>query len=83
MCLQPPTGRVYISRNVLFSEQQFSYEDVYSEFQTKATTPLLPGCHTNVLQESTVHDVPIGSEASQQQNKDVSEERLDYAPAIQ
>ncbi|KAG7539479.1 Ribonuclease H-like superfamily [Arabidopsis suecica] len=40
-CLHPPTGRVYISRHVLFDENRFPYADTYRHLISKAETPLL------------------------------------------
>lgn len=40
-CLFPPTGRVYISRHVLFDEQVFPYITAYAHLQTTQTTPLI------------------------------------------
>ena len=40
-CLHPPTGRVYISRHVVFDENRFPYADVYKHLLPQASTPLL------------------------------------------
>ena len=40
-CFHPPTGRVYISRHVLFNETEFPYCDIYSKFLSAPTSPLL------------------------------------------
>ncbi|KAG7584280.1 Reverse transcriptase RNA-dependent DNA polymerase [Arabidopsis suecica] len=40
-CLHPPTGRVYISRHVLFDETRFPYTDTYQNLVSPATTPLM------------------------------------------
>lgn len=40
-CLHPPTGRVYISRHVLFDEAKFPFSDVYKSCMPQANTPLL------------------------------------------
>lgn len=40
-CLYPPTGRVYISRHVLFDETKFPFSDVYQSLLPQAITPLL------------------------------------------
>ena len=40
-CLHPPTGRVYLSRHVLFDEERFPYADVYKYLLPTAHTPLL------------------------------------------
>ena len=40
-CYYPPSGKVYISRHVLFEEKSFPYSDLYSSFHNKTTSPLL------------------------------------------
>lgn len=40
-CLHPPTGRVYLSRHVLFDENRFPYTDAYKSLLPPVTTPLL------------------------------------------
>ncbi|KAG7573078.1 Integrase catalytic core [Arabidopsis suecica] len=40
-CFHPPTGRVYISRHVLFDESRFPYQDLYRSFIPPANSPLL------------------------------------------
>ncbi|KAG7568373.1 Reverse transcriptase RNA-dependent DNA polymerase [Arabidopsis thaliana x Arabidopsis arenosa] len=40
-CFHPPTGRVYISRHVLFDESRFPYQDLYKSFIPPANSPLL------------------------------------------
>lgn len=39
-CLHPPTGKVYISRHVLFDEQSFPFSDIYSSHHGAGATPL-------------------------------------------
>lgn len=39
-CLYPPTGRVYLSRHVLFDENQFPYSDRFKDLVPAALTPL-------------------------------------------
>lgn len=39
-CLYPPTGRVFISRYVLFDELEFPFSDVYKDFQSTSESPL-------------------------------------------
>lgn len=41
ICLYPPTGRVYITRHVLFDEMSFPFASVYSQFHPQAATPSL------------------------------------------
>lgn len=46
-CYYPPTGRVYISRHVIFDEKSFPYSDIYYKFHTATESPL---CSLGVLQ---------------------------------
>jgi len=39
-CFYPPTGRVYISRHVLFAEEFFPFADTYTDQQNASSTPL-------------------------------------------
>ena len=49
-CLYPPTGRVYISRHVLFDESSFPFGSVYSSFHAQATTLSLLAWQKSFLQ---------------------------------
>ena len=40
-CLYPPTGRVYITRNALFDEEEFPFANVYKQSHPSVLTPLL------------------------------------------
>ena len=40
-CLYPPTGRVYLSRHVIFDESRFPFFDRYKELTPTDTSPLL------------------------------------------
>ena len=40
-CFYPPTGRVFISRHVLFDENSFPFENLYSKFHTDTNSNLL------------------------------------------
>lgn len=40
-CLHPPSGKVYISRHVLFDETRFPYSDEYKSFLPSLSTSLL------------------------------------------
>lgn len=40
-CLHPPTGRIYISRHVIFDEDLFPFEHWYKDFVEPMSTPLL------------------------------------------
>ncbi|CAA7025130.1 unnamed protein product [Microthlaspi erraticum] len=39
-CLYPPTGRVYLSRHVIFDESVFPFQNVYSTYHSPANTNL-------------------------------------------
>lgn len=39
-CFHPPTGKVYISRHVLFDEYCFPFSGIYSQSHSSVTTPL-------------------------------------------
>ena len=54
-CYHPPKKTVYISRHVLFDEQSFPYDDVYRQFQSSSTTPLLTAWQSGFTQ---VDEVP-------------------------
>lgn len=41
ICYFPPTGRVYISRHVIFDEESFPYSDLYSKFHSETDSALL------------------------------------------
>lgn len=58
-CLHPPTGRVYISRHLLFDESHFPYADVYSRFHKPTDSTLLSHWRMSNLhyeEESVVDD---------------------------
>lgn len=67
-CLHPPTGRVYVSRHVLFEESVFPYATEYNKFLTSLDTPLLSAWQLGFaparqpIEETTEHheeeDVP-------------------------
>ena len=40
-CLYPPTGRVYISRHVIFDELSFPFETIYKDAHPQIVTPSL------------------------------------------
>ncbi|KAG7533176.1 Reverse transcriptase RNA-dependent DNA polymerase [Arabidopsis thaliana x Arabidopsis arenosa] len=40
-CYYPPTGRVYLSRHVIFDESSFPFIDTYAGLKQSALTPLL------------------------------------------
>lgn len=45
-CYYPPTGKVFISRHVLFDETHFPYSDVYSQFHKETDSALLQDWRT-------------------------------------
>lgn len=40
-CYYPPTGRVFITRHVLFDENSFPFGDIYSSYHAKSSSALL------------------------------------------
>lgn len=40
-CLFPSTGRIYISRHVVFDELLYPFDEIYSNLQPQGSTPLL------------------------------------------
>lgn len=44
-CLFPPTGRVYISRHVIFDESFFPFANIYQSLHPPEDTPLLSAWH--------------------------------------
>lgn len=55
-CLYPPTGRIYISRHVIFDEDRFPFEDRYCNFVEQYSTPLLKAWQA--APSSTFHHLP-------------------------
>lgn len=51
-CLYPPTGRVFISRHVLFDESQFPFGDMYSSYHKPTDSFLLNSWKTMNLHSS-------------------------------
>ncbi|KAG7599793.1 Retrotransposon Copia-like N-terminal [Arabidopsis suecica] len=73
-CLHPPTGRVYISRHVLFDETRFPYSDSYRNLLTTGNTPLLQAWYSGdklpavqTIQEESVEEVTV--QGSQQETE--------------
>ncbi|CAL9230124.1 unnamed protein product, partial [Arabidopsis halleri] len=73
-CLHPPTGRVYISRHVLFDETRFPYSDSYRNLLTTGNTPLLQAWSSGdklpavqTIQDESVEEVTV--QGSQQENE--------------
>lgn len=52
-CVYPPTGRVYISRHVLFDEHVYPFAEEYSGFHTTAVTTLLSAWQQSFLTPSS------------------------------
>lgn len=57
-CLYPPTGKVFISRHVLFEEKSFPYSDLYSKFLTKTDSALLNAWRLSSVAEEQVCESP-------------------------
>lgn len=53
-CFYPPTGRVYISRHVLFDEMSFSFATVYSNAHNQAVTPSYEAWQRSLIPPLTV-----------------------------
>lgn len=67
-CLHPPTGKVYISRHVLFNEEVFPFTSTYSHLQQTSPTAL-----TSAWQQSFMssHTAPETDDPSTSQSFDV------------
>ena len=52
-CFYPPTGKVFISRHVLFDENHFPFGDLYSQFHKTTDSSLLNSWRSVNLQQST------------------------------
>ena len=50
-CYYPPTGKVFISRNVLFEESEFLFASIYSEYHKDTTSPLLNAWRLSYIQK--------------------------------
>lgn len=60
-CLYPPTGRVYISRHVLFDESVFPFADMYSQFHRPTDSVLLMAwrdAHLKQPETTSPDDIP-------------------------
>ena len=51
-CYYPPTGRVFISRHVLFDESSFPFEDLYRSFHQDTDSSLLTAWRAAYIQPS-------------------------------
>ena len=60
-CYYPPTGRVFISRHVLFDESVYLFEDMYSQYHKPSDSALLNAWRSSSLrkQDSPVSTDPI------------------------
>lgn len=66
--LYPPTGRVYLSRHVVFHEENFPFVDVYKHYIPQAETPLLQAwCKRSGEQE----DLRISSEKKAKEEEEI------------
>ncbi|CAB78643.1 reverse transcriptase like protein [Arabidopsis thaliana] len=52
-CLLPTTGRVYISRHVIFDEHSFPFSDTYMHLQPTGVTPLLSAWQQSFMPQTT------------------------------
>lgn len=57
-CLYPPTGRVYISRHVIFDEQCFPFAERYKDFTTKHASGLLHSWQSEDVYASPRSELP-------------------------
>lgn len=71
-CLYPPTGRVYISRHILFDENVFPFATTYSHLHPHMVTPLLSAWHNGFISsenrnenDSNVSDAAVSSTTRQ------------------
>lgn len=60
-CYYPPTGRVFISRHILFDESVYPFEDMYSQYHKPSDSALLNAWRSSSLrkQGSPVSTDPI------------------------
>ncbi|CAN7140793.1 unnamed protein product, partial [Brassica rapa subsp. narinosa] len=56
-CYYPPTGKVFISRHVLFDESSFPFADIYSRFHKSSQSALLQAWRSAMIQVPTVSEV--------------------------
>ena len=52
-CLLPTTGRVYISRHVIFDETSFPFADIYSHLHPATKSTILKACQDSFVQRQT------------------------------
>ncbi|CAA7059937.1 unnamed protein product [Microthlaspi erraticum] len=58
-CLYPPTGRVYISRHVIFDENRFPFQDEYLSQHSPATTSLSKAWLQSFVPSVTPTTIPV------------------------
>lgn len=66
-CLYPPTGRVYISRHVIFDEINFPFANIYLHLQQKNSTPLYQAWQQSFQQPNSTSQAAAPSVSSRQQ----------------
>jgi len=76
-CFYPPTGRVYLSRHVLFAEESFPFADTYINQQTASPTPLfaawLQGFSTTSSSETNTQENGTTASTENHQQESMSE----------
>ncbi|CAA7035584.1 unnamed protein product [Microthlaspi erraticum] len=58
-CLYPPTGKIYISRHVIFEENQFPFQDKYKGLVPQYKTPLLQAWQSIEITPEQVSPQPV------------------------
>ncbi|AAD21687.1 Strong similarity to gi/3600044 T12H20.12 protease homolog from Arabidopsis thaliana BAC gb/AF080119 and is a member of the reverse transcriptase family PF/00078 [Arabidopsis thaliana] len=58
-CFYPPTGKVYISRNVIFNESELPFKEKYQSLVPQYSTPLLQAWQHNKISEISVPAAPV------------------------
>ena len=77
-CLHPPTGRVYISRHVLFDESRFPFFDVYQSSSKLTHTPLLAAWYKGLKPAVSEDETVV--EASQEEFITGNRRQIDETP---
>lgn len=57
-CLYPPTGKVYISRHVIFDEEKFPFKDQFKHLVLAYDTALLKAWQSTASVEDKAHEEP-------------------------
>lgn len=60
-CFHPPTGKVYISRHVLFDENSFPYADMYSRYHPQPTSVLRDAWFKTAVDHSALNQAAQGN----------------------